>query len=107
MSYQTESTYKEKIETIKTKYFSYKGKFYKVIKLVKIKSVVTNVWFDGIEYVPMYDLEFNQWTGSYVRPYEDFKSKFSPMTEEELKTICKCENQWGHDTDCKDWEIPY
>jgi hypothetical protein len=61
-----------------TQFFSYKGKNYKVIKLVKIKSVVTNVWFDGVEYIPLYDMPKGEWSGSFVRPLSDFLNLFSP-----------------------------
>lgn len=63
---------------LKNPFYSYKGKNYKVIKLVKIKSVVTNVWFDGVEYEPLYKMPPGEWEGSFVRPLEDFLNKFSP-----------------------------
>ena len=68
----------EKRELLKNPFRTYKDKDYKVIKLVKIKSVVTNVWFDGVEYQALYDVPKDQWAGSFVRPLEDFLSKFKP-----------------------------
>lgn len=63
---------------LKNPFYSYKGKHYKIIELVKIKSVVTNVWFDGVAYQPLYEMPEGEWEGSFVRPLEDFLNKFSP-----------------------------
>lgn len=67
-----------------TQFYSYKDKDYKVIKIVKIKSVVTNVWFDGVEYVPLYEIHLNEWQGSFVRPLSDFINLFSPTINNTL-----------------------
>lgn len=62
----------------RTQFYSYKGKNYKVIKIVKFKSVVTNVWFDGVEYQPLYEMPKGEWEGSFVRPLDDFLNLFTP-----------------------------
>jgi hypothetical protein len=92
-----------------TQFYSYKGKDYKVIKIVKFKSVVTNVWFDGVEYIPLYEMPKGEWEGSFVRPISDFINLFSPTTQEVLdaKRLCKCTGSFYHDTDCRFHEICY
>lgn len=78
MSYKTEVTVEQHLEILKTQFYSYKEKDYKVIKIVMIKSVVTNVWFPGVEYQALYDVPQGQWEGSFIRPVANFIELFSP-----------------------------
>lgn len=94
---------------MKIMFFSYKGKDYKVIKLVKIKSPLPGQWFTGVEYQSLYDMPKNEWQGSFVRTIDDFIEKFSPTSQEVLdkERRCKCTGTFYHDTDCRFHEVPY
>ena len=61
-------------EILNWRYFTYKGKPYIALRMVKVKAGVEGKWIDGIEYKA--DYENFDWMGSYVRSYEDFASKF-------------------------------
>jgi hypothetical protein len=90
-------------EILRQHRFEYKDKPYKVIKAVKMKSVVTNVWFDAIEYVADYPQEFcsnDSWFGSFVRPLEDFASKFKPI-EQQWKKEYECEFKPSIEVTCR------
>lgn len=88
-------------------WYSYKGKDYKIIKIVKIKSVVTNQWFDGVEYQPLYDMPPGEWDGSFVRPIANFLELFSPTPEKPGEERCNCKGVWYHDQECKYWGMTY
>lgn len=67
------------ISILKQGTYCYKGNEYKIIKLVKMKSPVTNVWFDAVEYVAIKPKD--DWMGSYVRSVADFLDKFTVVSE--------------------------
>ena len=59
-----------------TKLYSYEGKDYEVLRMVKMKDPNTGVWLDAFEYKALYDNLF--WMGNYVREAQDFMRKFNP-----------------------------
>jgi hypothetical protein len=67
-------------QILHTVFFSYKGKDYKVIKLVRTRIGAT---FElGVEYQALYDVGPLDWSGSFVRTVPDFLLKFTPTPKE-------------------------
>lgn len=70
---------KTELDILKTKFYSYKGQDYEVIKFVKMKDVVNGIWVFAVEYKRV-DTEIG-WEGSFVRYLPDFAMKFKPTDE--------------------------
>lgn len=60
---------------VKHKYWKGEGQIVRVCHFPQIKSTITNVWFQGVEYTPAQSC-----TGIvfYVRPLADFLLRFEP-----------------------------
>lgn len=68
-------------EIMRTLFFSYKGKDYKVIKIVRTR--IGLIWEEGVEYQALYEVPLKDWSGSFVRTVTDFLLKFRPTLKEE------------------------
>lgn len=71
-------------EIVKQKFFTHKGKFYKVVRAVRTKSTVTNSWFIGIEYEALYDCLIDEEEWNFVRTISDFLENFKPVAADDL-----------------------